>query len=307
VQRLSLAEASRPCPVCESTQAEAYLNKSTLRLVRCRTCSMIYANPVPSEYASGQYYDTTGADYYLTPAKLESDYADVRFARELRLFGKHCAGGAVLDVGCSSGGFLYQLRRRFPGTYEILGIDASGPALDYAASRGVPVLRGNFLEQDFGACRFDAVTFWAVLEHLFDPKRFLEKAWTILKPEGVCYILVPNKKSLAFRLLGARYRYIYPQHLNYFTRATLTRLVQSRFSIVEFRSTHFNPVVIWQDWRTGGREISNQERAELLQRTTAYKQNPLLKPAKLFYGLSEKCLAALNLADNLAVVLFNKS
>ena len=276
-------------------------------MVSCRTCSMIYANPVPSEYASGQYYDTTGADYYLTPAKLESDYADVRFQRELRLFRKHCAGGAVLDVGCSSGGFLYQLRKRFPEKYKILGIDASGPALDYAAARGVPVLQGNFLDQDFGARRFDAVTFWAVLEHLFEPKRFLENAGAILKAGGICYVLVPNMKSLAFRFLGPRYRYIYPQHLNYFTPATLTRLVQGHFSIAEFRSTHFNPVVIWQDWRAGGREISNQERAALLRRTTAYKQNPLLKPVRLFYGFSEKCLAALNLADNLAVVLFKKA
>jgi 2-polyprenyl-3-methyl-5-hydroxy-6-metoxy-1,4-benzoquinol methylase len=268
---------------------------------------MIYINPVPGEYASGQYYDTTAADYYLSPAKLESDYADVRFQRELRLFRKHCPGGVVLDVGCSSGGFLHQLSKRFPSEYEILGIDASGPALDYAASRGVPVVRGNFLDQDFGPRRFDAITFWAVLEHLFEPKRFLEKACAILKPGGLCFVLVPNMKSLAVRLLGARYRYIYPQHLNYFTRATLTRLVQSRFSVAEFRSTHFNPVVIWQDWRTGGREISNQERAELLQRTTAYKQNPLLKPAKLFYGFSEKFLAALNLADNLAVVLVKRS
>jgi 2-polyprenyl-3-methyl-5-hydroxy-6-metoxy-1,4-benzoquinol methylase len=268
---------------------------------------MIYANPVPSEYASGQYYDTTGADYYLTPAKLESDYADVRFQRELRLFREHCAGGAVLDVGCSSGGFVYQLSKRFPGKYEILGLDPSGPALNYAASRGVRVLQGDFLDHDFSSRRFDAVTFWAVLEHLFEPKRFLEKAWAILKPGGVCYVLVPNMKSLAVRLLGPRYRYIYPQHLNYFAAGTLTRLVQSHFSIAEFRSTHFNPVVIWQDWLAGGREISNQERAELLQRTTAYKQNPLLKPAKLFYGFSEKCLAALNLADNLAVVLIKRS
>lgn len=287
-------------------EAEAYLNKGTLRLVCCRTCSMIYANPVSSEYASGQYYDTTGADYYLTPAKLESDYAGVRFERELRFLRRHCAGGAVLDVGCSSGGFLFQLGKRFPEKYQILGIDASGPALDYAQSRGVPVLRGNFLDRDFGAQQFDAISFWAVLEHLFEPKKFLEKAWSILKPGGVCCVLVPNMKSLAFRLLGARYRYIYPQHLNYFTPATLSRLVQSRFSVAEFRSTHFNPVVIWQDWRTGGKEISNQERAALLQRTTAYKQDPLLKPARLLYSVSEKCLAVLNLADNLAAVLFKR-
>ena len=279
------------------------MQKGELQLVRCRRCRMIYANPVPAEFASGEYYDRAGGDYYLSPAKLESDYAAVRFERELRLFRKHCQGGAVLDVGCSSGAFLFQLNQRFPGRYLVLGTDVSGPPLDYAESRGVAVVRGSFLEQDFGGRQFDAVTFWAVLEHLAEPQEFLVKAASVLKPSGLCFILVPNMESLAGRLLGARYRYVYPQHLNYFTTVTLRKLVEERFSVIEFRSTHFNPVVIWQDWRGGGREVSNRERAQLLQRTTAYKQKPWLRPVKALYGLAERTLGVLNLADNLVVVL----
>jgi 2-polyprenyl-3-methyl-5-hydroxy-6-metoxy-1,4-benzoquinol methylase len=267
---------------------------------------MVYANPAPHEFASGQYYDRTAADYYLSPTKLLSDYSDVRFERELRLFRKHCASGTVLDVGCSSGGFLYQLQKRFPAWYEVIGTDVSGPALDYAESRGVPVVRGHFLEQQFAGKQFDALTFWAVLEHVLEPGPFLEKAWSILKPDGVCFVLVPNLESLAARLLGRRYRYIYPQHLNYFTKATLTKLVGNRFSVLECRSTHFNPVVIWQDWRQHGAEVSNQERGELLERTTGYKRNPLLKPVKVLYHLAERTLGVLTLADNLAVVLKRK-
>jgi 2-polyprenyl-3-methyl-5-hydroxy-6-metoxy-1,4-benzoquinol methylase len=297
---------SRDCPVCGGHDAAAYLQKGALRLVRCRVCSMIYANPVPPEFASGRYYDRAGADYYLSPAKLESDYAVVRFERELRLFRKHCRSGAVLDVGCSSGAFLFQLNQRFPGCYRILGTDVSGPPLDYAEGRGIPVVRGDFLEQDFGQQKFDAVTFWAVVEHLLEPRLFLAKAGSVLKPDGLCFVLAPNLKSLAARALGARYRYVYPQHLNYFTKATLKKLVESRFSVIEISSTHFNPLVIWQDWCSGGKDISNRERAELLQRTTAYKQNPLLNPVKALYELTEKTLGALTLADNLAVVLRKK-
>ena len=266
---------------------------------------MVYVNPVPAQFASGAYYDQAGSDYYLSPAKLESDYADVRFERELRLFRRQCSRGAVLDVGCSSGAFLYQLNRRFPGSYEILGTDVSGPALDYAQSRGVPVLRGDFLTQDFGGRQFDSVTFWAVLEHLLEPKLFLQKAWSVLKPNGLCFVLVPNLRSLATRLLGPRYRYVYPQHLNYFTEATLASLVASRFGIVERRFTHFNPAVIWQDWSRGGAEVPNQERAQLLQRTTAFKQSPVLAPLRLGYRLAETTLGMLHLADNLALVLRN--
>jgi hypothetical protein len=141
-----------------------------------------------------------------------------------------------------------------------------------------------------------------VLEHLAEPRRFLDQARTLLKPGGLCFALVPNLDSLAMRLLGVRYRYIYSQHLNYFSKTTLAKLVGGPFSVIEFRSMHFNPVVIWQDWRRGGAEVSNQERAELLKRTTAYKQNPLLKPVKGLYRIAERTLGGLGLADNLAVV-----
>ncbi|HOC50086.1 MAG TPA: class I SAM-dependent methyltransferase [Verrucomicrobiota bacterium] len=300
---MTAASAARACPVCGQDDATVWLQKNALRLVRCRRCAMIYANPVPTALASGQYYDQGGADYYLSPAKLESDYAPVRYERELRLFRRHCRGGAVLDVGCSSGAFLFQLGRRFPGDYQGLGTDVSGPALDYAEQRGVAVRRGSFLELDFGGRLFDAVTFWAVLEHLLEPARFLAQAASLLKPDGLCFVLVPNMKSLAARLLGARYRYLYPQHLNYFTKATLMKLVAPCFSVITFHTTHFNPIIVWQDWRGGGRDVSPRERAQLLQRTTAAKQHPLLRPMKALYGLTENALAALTLADNLAVVL----
>jgi 2-polyprenyl-3-methyl-5-hydroxy-6-metoxy-1,4-benzoquinol methylase len=286
--------------------ARAWLQKRSLQLVRCDECSMIYANPVPEEFASGQYYDEVGAGYYLSESKLQSDYAPVRFERELRIFREHCDTGEVLDVGCSSGAFLHQLNHRWPGAYQILGADVSGPALDYAEKQGIPIVRGNFLNQDFGSKEFQAITFWAVLEHLLTPGEFLEKAASLLASGGICFVLVPNMSSLAVRLAGQRYRYIYPQHLNYFTAETLRRLVESRFSLLTLRSTHFNPIVIWQDWWRGGKEVSNAERGALLSRTTAYKQNSLLKPLSLAYKLLERGLGTFRLADNLVAVLRKK-
>ena len=286
--------------------AAPYLEKRGVRLVRCESCSMVYANPVGQEFASGEYYDREGAAYYLSAAKLQSDYAAVRFAREVKLFREYCQGGAVLDVGCSSGSFLFQLNRQFPGKYAVVGTDVSGAPLDYAESKGIAVIRGDFPTHDFGKRRFDAVTFWAVLEHLLEPKRFLEKAASLLIPGGHCFVLVPNLESLAVRLIGKRYRYIYEQHLNYFTRSTLAAMANERFEVASASSMHFNPIVIWQDWRGQGREVSNEERGALLQRTTGYKRNQWLWPAKKLYRLAERGLGTLHLADNLAMVLWKR-
>jgi 2-polyprenyl-3-methyl-5-hydroxy-6-metoxy-1,4-benzoquinol methylase len=296
---------SRQCPVCGAAENTKLFTKGTLTVVRCHTCSMTFANPIAEKFITGDFYDQLANPFYLSPDKLQSDYAPVRFERELKLFRKFCPAGSVLDVGCSTGAFLFQLKKRFANDYQTLGIDVSGPALDYAEQQGVPILKEPFLSANFGNRRFSAVTFWAVIEHLANPRDFLTKTASVLENNGVCFILVPNFRSLAVRILGPKYRYIFPQHVNYFTMQTLERLIaaQKDFQIIHKTSMHFNPLVIYRDWKNPRDFVPDEERAKLLKRTTAYKQNPAMKPIKLALKATEKILGELNLADNIVVVL----
>jgi 2-polyprenyl-3-methyl-5-hydroxy-6-metoxy-1,4-benzoquinol methylase len=295
----------RTCPLCGTEGGEVRLTKGSLRIVCCTHCAMLFANPVEAQFAEGAFYDRLVRPFYLSPDKLESDFAPVRFDREIRCFRRFCRKGNVLDVGCSTGGFLHQLTIRFPSDYNLLGADVAGLALDYAESRGLRVLREPFLGADFAGQRFDGVTFWAVLEHVTEPRKFLAKAATLLKPGGHCFVLVPNMKSLAVRLIKDSYRYIMPEHLNYFTRETLARLVapEGTWQLLTLRSTHFNPMVICQDWRRGNRHVAEADRARLLRKTTAWKQSIWMRPAKWVYRAMESTLGRLGLADNLLMVL----
>jgi 2-polyprenyl-3-methyl-5-hydroxy-6-metoxy-1,4-benzoquinol methylase len=304
VRRVSAIEfLQRRCPICDGADARPVLKKGDLQLVRCVGCAMIFANPVPREFETGDFYDHSGA-YYLSEDKLRSDYSPVRFERELRIFTRHVPGGQVLDVGCSTGAFLHQLQTRFPARYTVTGTDVAGPALDYAQSQGIAVRRGNFLEQPFDPV-FDAVTFWAVVEHLVHPRPFLEKAGSLLKRGGYCFVLVPNFKSLATKILGANYRYILPQHVNYFTAETLRALCSQYFRVERITTTHFNPMVIWSDLRAK-KEAAERDRAALLKKTTAMKQSRALYPVRLLYKAAEAVLAGGMLADNLVAILRKK-
>jgi 2-polyprenyl-3-methyl-5-hydroxy-6-metoxy-1,4-benzoquinol methylase len=261
---------------------------------------MVFANPVSAGYLDGSYYEDVGRPFYLSPAKLAGDFAEVRFRRELQYFRRFCKAGRVLDVGCSTGAFLHQLKARWPG-YDVYGTDVSGPGLEHARSVGIKVLQGDFLSHQ-PADPYDAITFWATLEHVAQPKLLVEKAAGLLRPGGYCFILVPNIHSLATRLLGSKYRYILSQHINYFTHRTLKRLAGRSLTEVFYTSTHFNPVVIIQDFRKK-QPPSDAERADLLQRTNAMKTNPWLAPMRLVYGLAERMLQAFDLADNCLLVL----
>ena len=302
------SQVQRSCPLCEGKDADLFMEKGSLRLARCRACTMIYANPVEPELASGKFYDRLGAPFYLSPDKLGGDYAPVRFKRELRFFRAYCRAGAVLDVGCSTGAFLFQLKTLFPEDYTVTGMDVASAALDYAEGRGIEAIRESFLDFDFGARCFDAITFWAVIEHLVQPRRFLSRAGSVLKPGGHCFVLVPNLKSLAARWLGVKYRYIMPDHVNYFTATTLRQFVamEPGFEIVHLSQSHFNPAVILKDVRGGVNRVADEDRARLLRRTTTLKQHPLLRPAHWIYSTAERLLVATGLADNLVMVMRKK-
>lgn len=303
------ARVWRHCPQCGNDGGELHWMKGTLRIVCCSGCAMVFANPVDGQFVDGAFYEQIATSFYLSPDKLRGDYSPVRFKRELRLFRRFCRNGKVLDVGCSTGGFLRQLQRRFPNDYELLGSDVAGPALSYAEEQGIPVSRAPFLSPEFGSRTFDAITFWAVLEHVADPRAFLAQAAQRLNPGGHCFLLVPNLDSLAVRILGARYRYVMPEHLNYFNRDTMKRFVarERSFELVALRSTHFNPVVIWQDWRSHGTHVPGADRASLLQRTNRWKQSVLLSPVRVLYRMLEGVLGICGLADNLVVVLRRRS
>lgn len=295
----------RRCPVCQAGQCASVWIKGGLRVVQCVRCTMRYANPVGAELVNGEFYHHLAEPFYLSSDKLAGDYAPVRFARERRIFRRHCRNGRVLDVGCSTGGFLHSLNRLFPGNYNVLGMDVAGPALDHAEQQGLSVVRQPFLDTSLAPSSFDAITFWAVLEHLDEPRAFLARAASLLKPGGHCFVLVPNLDSLAIRILGSRYRYVMAEHMNYFSRQTLLQLARHvpELEVVDLRSTHFNPVVIWQDWRSPQERVPDAARAALLRRTTRWKQSTALAPVRWACSGVELLLGKMNCADNLVLVL----
>src|SRR5262245_23335055 len=114
---------------------------------------MTYADPVPAGM-DASFYDELGPGYYLSPEKLEGDYATVRFRRELGILRRFCARGSVLDVGCSTGAFLYQVEKHFPDAYCRTGLEVSSAAVRHARSRGIDVIEDSLVTHEFGDRRF---------------------------------------------------------------------------------------------------------------------------------------------------------
>jgi spore maturation protein CgeB/ubiquinone/menaquinone biosynthesis C-methylase UbiE len=107
-------------------------------------------------------------------------------------------GDHILDVGCSQGIGPILLARQGK---TVLGVDISQQAVDEAkielekendnVKENVNFIVSDFLELDIDKNQFTTITITEVLEHLYHPEEFIEKAHSLLKDNGRLIVTVP--------------------------------------------------------------------------------------------------------------------
>ena len=64
------------------------------------------------------------------------------------------------------------------------------------------------------------MTLWTVLEHIVEPRSFLQSIRRLLAPDAVLLVLVPNVDSLAVRMLHEKaVTFAGDSHVNHFSPA----------------------------------------------------------------------------------------
>ncbi len=197
-----------------------HCDDGAVTLVRCRRCGLIYANPRPSEEKVMGLYAGMHDDLYTKEQKGRCLAA----GSTLEALKKMRKGGRLLDIGCSAGFFLHEARNKGWDTY---GVEPSKWAADYAKEKmGLDnVFPGVFRDAGYPDNYFDAIVLNDTIEHLSDPKGMLNEVRRVLKPDGILCVSTPDIDSLASRLLKARWWGVKESHLYYFTRKTLTKML----------------------------------------------------------------------------------
>jgi SAM-dependent methyltransferase len=141
----------------------------------------------------------------------------------------------VLDVGCGPGFFLDAAA---PLGYEAWGLDPSAYAVELASrSHGGRVRQGVLESAPFPDGHFDLVTAFDAFEHVYEPQRFLESAHRLLAPRGVLAITTPDPTSLLARVSGRHWvSFKIPEHVYYWSPATIRRALEPQFDVLELTS-----------------------------------------------------------------------
>ncbi len=116
------------------------------------------------------------------------------------------------------------------------GVEPSEFAARYARDQlGLDVRTGDLFA--VGGGEFDAVVMGDVIEHLPDPGKALEHVASLLAPDGVLALALPDAGSRLARMLGRRWWSVIPTHVQYFTRRSLRSLLEDRgFTVLRVRT-----------------------------------------------------------------------
>lgn len=198
-------------------------------IVRCTRCGLMFQNPQPDPASILAAYEEV----------VDVRYAQERegrvhtFRRALDELEEFVAPGRLLDVGAHLGVFVEAAQAR---GWDAVGVEPSRWAVAQARDRGLPVVCSALADFQAPAGTFDAVTMWDVIEHFPDPLAELRRTHALLRPGGVIAISTMDVEAPVARLLGRRWPWYMQMHLFYFSRRTLSRLVElAGFSVIEIR------------------------------------------------------------------------
>lgn len=230
----------RNCPVCGHGSSKYLLSKSGGTYVVCSECGMVFTNPA--------FKDSELIGYYTTNHSVQSEIvaSDEPFYRNLYETGlRHISSvinrsaintPRILDVGCSSGGFLNIAREQ---QWETSGLELNDSEIKAAIRAGHRVLQTTIEQAAFDEC-FEAITLWDVFEHIKDGLSFLNATKRLLAPGGVVFIQSPSRDSLAARIMREHCNMFDGlEHVNLYGESQLSILAQR----AGFRVMHFSCVI----------------------------------------------------------------
>lgn len=256
---MTVCMTSRRCPVCDTsaTNARLFLERNVdsrkisvysyasrnipeymcHRMVQCPVCDLVYADDPPAEEDLAEAYHVAEYDSNeeANDAALVYGMAIAPVLRQLQ------HRETALEIGTGTGIFLEHLQAA--GFDKLVGVEPS-----YAAIAAAPphrrnwIKEGMFIESDFEPQTFDLICCFMTLEHVRDPGGFAQSAFRLLRPGGVFLAVTHDYRSPINRLLGKKSAIIDIEHLQLFSRRSISGLLSrggfEKISVASFSNRY---------------------------------------------------------------------
>ena len=231
------------CNICRIDNTRDIWSNREHRIVQCRRCGLVYANPRQCKDDLNKIYSRDYfLNYYIENRESRLEYFH-RLFQDMPLEKRE---GRILDVGCGVGFFLKVAR---DCGWETYGVEPARYAAEFGQKEyGLSIYCGLLGEVHYKDNFFDVVTIWDVLCSVQDPMSILREVFLVLKDGGTVIIKVPNRPSIIFLIarilslfMNAKGLLHLPAQIYQFTPKTLSNMME-RINLKIFQVTYINEV-----------------------------------------------------------------
>lgn len=206
------------CLICDSERIRDMKDYEVIRLCRCSNCNFVFSRIIPTKQELYNYYQGYGLNSYLSPLTIK------RYNQLLDKFEPYRKTNKILDFGCGTGYFLIEAKKR---GWEVYGVELSQEAIKQCVQKNISTSKDIIHILGYEKEMFDVIVSIEVLEHINNPNEELTNFRSILRKGGLVYVTTPNFNSVLRHYLKAKYNIIkYPEHLTYYTPATLKKVFE---------------------------------------------------------------------------------
>lgn len=205
-----------------------------------RAYDLLLTDPIPPKEILGNYYQS---ENYISHTdgkrnlfeRLYQGVKKIALRKKVDLlFKQNNTVGSLLDIGCGTGDFLVEAKKR---GWTTTGFEPNDKASELATKKGITIAKQL---SDLPDHSFDVITLWHVLEHIPNLEEQIIALRRLLKPEGKLILAVPNYKSydaLYYKEYWAAFDV--PRHIWHFSQKSIATI----FSQFDFKVDELQPML----------------------------------------------------------------
>ncbi len=195
----------------------------------------------------------------------------------------------ILDIGCGTGDFLVACDKK---GMEVFGVEPNVNAKNITKQKIIKqgfTIPNSIFDLDTNT-KYDVITMWHVLEHVPNLEKYILKLKSLLQPNGILIIAVPNYKSYDAKYYKEFWAaYDVPRHLWHFSKKSISLLFSKVAMHVKFiypmKFDSFYVSLLSEKYKTGK---SNFIKAFYIGFLSNIKAKPKKEYSSLIYVLKNK-------------------
>ena len=164
-----------------------------------------------------------------------------------------------LEVGAAYGYFLDAITEKEHDA-EIVCIEPTPKLAKILTDKGYQTIEDSYEDVRLKT-KFSLVTAFEVIEHLYDPKNFLDWASDLMIDKGLIYLTCPNIEGFETQILGRHSDTIDHEHLNLFNPNGIDKLLKrSGFKALKISTPgQLDTDIVWNFFNSHPAELTNSE------------------------------------------------